>query len=88
MLVYGDSRSNLGCYNKATHYLYSEKLSRSRARYSTYDVEYYAVVQAIKHWRHYLFHKEFLLYTDHNALKYLGSQDKVSGRHASWIAYL
>lgn len=67
---------------------FSEKIAGSRARYSTYDVEFYAIVQAIKHWRHYLFHQEFILYTDHDALKHLGSQEKISARHASWIAYL
>lgn len=67
---------------------YSEKLNGSRVRYSTYDVELYAVVQAVRHWRHYLFHQEFVLFTDHVALKYLGNQDKISARHASWIAYL
>lgn len=34
------------------------------------------------------FHQEFILFTDHDALKHLGSQDKISARHASWIAYL
>lgn len=48
----------------------------------------YAVVQAVKHWRYYLFHREFVLYTDHDALKHMGSQDKVFVRHASWFAYL
>ena len=42
---------------------YSETLSGSRTRYNTYDVEFYAIVQAIKHWRHYLFNHEFVLYT-------------------------
>lgn len=67
---------------------YSEKLAGARGRYSTYDIEFYAVVQAIKHWRHYLAHKEFILFTDHVALKYLGTQDKISSRHASWTSYL
>lgn len=67
---------------------YSEKLSSARGRYSTYDVEFYAIVQAIKHWRHYLVHREFVLYTDHDALRHLDSQAKVSSRHASWISYL
>ncbi|PKI52273.1 hypothetical protein CRG98_027338, partial [Punica granatum] len=67
---------------------FSEKLTGAKVRYNTYDVEFYAVVQAVKHWRHYLFHKEFVLYTDHEALKRLHSQDKVSARHASWVAYL
>ncbi|PKI45895.1 hypothetical protein CRG98_033694 [Punica granatum] len=47
-----------------------EKLTGAKVRYSTYDVKFYAVVQTIKHWRHYLFHKEFILYTDHEALKH------------------
>lgn len=46
------------------------------------------MVQAIKHWQHYLFHQEFFLFTDHDALKHMGTQEKVSARHASWFAYL
>ena len=67
---------------------YSEKITGSRVRYSTYDVEFYAIVQAIRHWRHYLFHQEFILFTDHDALKHVDSQTKISSRHASWITYL
>ena len=67
---------------------FSEKISGSRERNSTYDVELYAVVQAVKHWRHYLFHCEFVMYTDHDALKHMSSQDKVTSRHASWFSYL
>ncbi|KAJ9555929.1 hypothetical protein OSB04_010543 [Centaurea solstitialis] len=55
---------------------FSEKLTGPKLRYSTYDVEFYAVVQAVKHWRHYLFHKEFVLFTDHDSLRHLHSQDK------------
>lgn len=46
------------------------------------------MIQAVKHWRHYLFHREFVLFTDHDSLKHIGSQDKVSARHASLFAYL
>lgn len=46
------------------------------------------MVQAIKHWRHYLVHREFILFTDHDALRHLDSQAKVSSRHAGWISYL
>ncbi|KAK4845069.1 hypothetical protein QYF36_000459 [Acer negundo] len=67
---------------------FSEKLTEARAKYSTYDIEFYAMVQAVKHWRHYLFHREFVLFTDHKALKHLHSQDKISARHASWSVYL
>jgi hypothetical protein len=33
---------------------FSEKLSGSKKNYSTYDLEFYAIVQSLKHWRHYL----------------------------------
>ncbi|PKI55969.1 hypothetical protein CRG98_023645 [Punica granatum] len=49
---------------------------------------HFDALKEVKHWRHYLFHKEFILYTDHEALKHIHSQDKVSARHASWVAYL
>ena len=50
---------------------FSEKLSRSKLNYSTYDIKFYAVVQAVRQWRHYLFNKEFILYTDHDSLRHL-----------------
>eukprot|EP01018_Ginkgo_biloba_P023503 Gb_02514 [translate_table: standard] len=44
---------------------FSEKLNEARRKYSTYDMEFYAMIQALKHWRHYLLPKEFVLFTDH-----------------------
>ncbi|KAE8663201.1 putative Quercetin 3-O-methyltransferase 1 [Hibiscus syriacus] len=67
---------------------FSEKLSGSKKNYSTYDLEFYAIVQSLKHWRHYLVQKEFILFTDHEALKYINGQNKLSRRHAKWVAYL
>ncbi|GJT07732.1 putative reverse transcriptase domain-containing protein [Tanacetum coccineum] len=46
------------------------------------------MVQAVKHWRHYLFHKEFVLFTDHDSLRHIGTQDKVSHKHGRWLAFL
>ncbi|CAL2262606.1 unnamed protein product [Prunus armeniaca] len=67
---------------------YSEKLNGSKLDYTKYDVEFYVVVQALKHWSSYLAHNEFFLFTDHEALKYINSQDKLSARHAKWASYL
>ncbi|GLT29251.1 hypothetical protein SLA2020_041280 [Shorea laevis] len=39
---------------------FSEKLNESRRKYSTYDKEFYAVVQALRHWSQYLLPKPFL----------------------------
>ena len=57
---------------------FSEKLKDSRKKYSPNDLEYYAVVQALHHWRHYLIGKEFMLSSDHEALQHLKSQKKMS----------
>ncbi|GJX18064.1 putative reverse transcriptase domain-containing protein [Tanacetum coccineum] len=46
------------------------------------------VVQAVKHWCHYLFHKDFVLFTDHDSLRDIITQDKVSHKHGHWLAFL
>jgi hypothetical protein len=61
---------------------FSKKLSASRLNYSTYDVEFYALVQSLRHWSSYLAYNDFISYSDHEALKHLNSQDKLSSRHA------
>jgi reverse transcriptase-like protein len=48
---------------------FSEKLSKSRLNYSTYEKEFYAMVRALEHWSHYLKLQPFILYTDHESLK-------------------
>ena len=40
--------------------LFSEKLSESRQRYSTYDKEFYAIYKALYHWSQYLLCKLFV----------------------------
>ncbi|GKC09977.1 putative CCCH-type zinc finger family protein [Tanacetum coccineum] len=39
---------------------HSEKLNEARQKWSTYEQELYAVVQAIKKWEHYLIQQEFM----------------------------
>ena len=47
---------------------FSEKLNDTRRNYSSYEKEFYAIVQALKKWRHYLMSREFVLYSDNHAL--------------------
>ena len=39
---------------------FSEKLNEAKEKYSMYDKEFYAIIQALKKWRHYLIPKEFI----------------------------
>ena len=56
---------------KAGLKFYSEKLNDTRSRYNSYEKEFYVIIKALKHWEHYLIHQEFILHTDHEALKHL-----------------
>ena len=40
---------------------FSDKLSDSRRQYSTYDLEFYSLVRAIRNWQHYLAYCEFIV---------------------------
>lgn len=68
--------------------LFSEKLNEAKQKYSTYDLELHAMVQALKKWHHYLLPKEFVVFTDNHALSFLNGQEKLNQRHLKWVEYL
>ena len=39
-------------------------------------------------WQHYLWPKEFIIHSDHEALKYLKGQAKLNRRHAKWVEFI
>ncbi|WVZ63729.1 hypothetical protein U9M48_013337 [Paspalum notatum var. saurae] len=67
---------------------FSKKLNGPHLNYSVYDKELYALVRVLEVWQHYLLPKEFVIHSDHEALKYLKSQDKLNRRHAKWIEFI
>ena len=67
---------------------FSEKLNDAKRKYYVYDQEFYAIVQVVKKWRHYILPKEFVLYIDHQVLQYLNSQGKLNQRHLKWVEFL
>ena len=67
---------------------FSEKLSGAALNYSTYDKELLALVRALETWQHYLRAREFVIQTDHESLKHLKGQQKLSKRHARWVAFI
>ena len=41
---------------------FSEMLNKFEQKYSTYDLEMYALVQSLRKWMHYLLPKEFIIF--------------------------
>jgi hypothetical protein len=62
---------------------FSEKLSGASLRYCTYDKEFYALVRTLQTWQHYLWHREFIIHSDHEALKHIHTQTNLNRRHAN-----
>jgi len=54
----------------------------------TYDKEFYAVIQSLRYYRHYLLPQEYVLYSDHEALRCLNSQKRLNARHSKWVEFL
>jgi hypothetical protein len=67
---------------------FSEKLNEEKLKYSTYDKGFYAIIQALKKWRHYLIPKEFVLYSDNHALQFVTQQERLNQRHVKWVEYM
>ena len=67
---------------------FSETLNEAKVKYSTYEKEFYVVIQALKKWRHYLVLKEFVLYSDNHTLSFMNQQEKLNQKHAKWVEYM
>jgi hypothetical protein len=67
---------------------FSEKLSGASLRYSTYDKELYALVRTLQTWQHYLWPREFIIHSDHEALKHIRTQTNLNLHHASWVEFI
>lgn len=67
---------------------FSEKPCDAKVKYSTYDKEFYAIIRSLEFWRHYLLHTEFILFSDHQALRFIQGQHKLNPRHAKWVELL
>jgi hypothetical protein len=49
----------------------SGQLKPHEQNYPTHDLEFAAIVHALKIWRHYLIGNKCEIYTDHKSLKYI-----------------
>ncbi len=66
----------------------SRTLSKSERKYCVTRKELLAVVFFVKHFRHYLYGREFTLRTDHASLKWLMNFKNPEGQVARWLEIL
>jgi ribonuclease HI len=82
------SRQGLGCVlmqdGKVVAYA-SRQLKPHEQNYPTHDLEFAAVVHALKIWRHYLIGNKCEIYTDHKSLKYIFTQPDLNLRQRRWL---
>jgi hypothetical protein len=73
---------------------FREKLSGASLRYSSsdqqfcYDKELYALVHTLQTWQHYLWPREFIIHSDHEALKHIRTQTNLNRRNAKWVEFI
>jgi hypothetical protein len=63
----------------------SFQLKKAEKNYSANELECYAVVRMVRHFRVYLLGRHFVIYTDHKPLKWLLTLKKPKPRLAMWI---
>jgi hypothetical protein len=66
----------------------SKTLSDVERKYSAYDKEMFAILEAIRLWRPYLSYDKFLVLTDHAPLTRLFKQKELNQRQTRWIETL
>ena len=85
------SRAGLGCVLMQSGRVVaygSLQLKNHEQNYPTHDMELAAVVFALKMLRHYLYGKQFEVYSDHKSLKYIFTQRDLNMRQRRWIEFL
>jgi hypothetical protein len=63
----------------------SHQLRKHKVNYPTHDLEFAAVVHALKVWRHYLLGNVCNIYIDHKSLKYIFTQLELNMHQRRWL---
>ena len=68
----------------------SKKLQATELRFSTHDKELYAIIEALRTWRHYLLSTPYVIeiYCDHRNLLWFRDKQLLNARHGVWAMEL
>jgi len=69
-------------------HFFSRPIAPRHAKLAVYERELIGLVQAVKHWRPYLWGREFVVRTDHHSLKFLLDQRLSTIPQHHWAAKL
>ncbi|GBG80460.1 hypothetical protein CBR_g30923 [Chara braunii] len=64
----------------------SARMPSEKVATSTYERELYALRQALEHWKHYLLGRHFKVYSNHETLRWLKTQAKMTSKLTRWAA--
>ncbi|GBG64129.1 hypothetical protein CBR_g40576 [Chara braunii] len=64
----------------------SARMPSEKVATSTYKRELYALRQALEHWKHYLLGRHFKVCSDHETLRWLRTQAKMTPKLTRWAA--
>ncbi|GBG89487.1 hypothetical protein CBR_g49278 [Chara braunii] len=64
----------------------SARMPCEKVAASTYERELYALRQALDHWKHYLLGRHFKVYSNHETLRWLKTQAKMTPKLTRWAA--
>ncbi|GBG87256.1 hypothetical protein CBR_g45316 [Chara braunii] len=64
----------------------SARMPSEKVATSKYERELYALRQALEHWKHYLLGRHFKVYSDHETLRWLKTQAKMTPKLTRWAA--
>ena len=56
----------------------SRQLRPHEKNYPTHDLEFAAIIHALKTWRHYLYGETFHIFTNHKSVKYIPMQKELN----------
>nr|GEW47133.1 putative reverse transcriptase domain-containing protein [Tanacetum cinerariifolium] len=66
----------------------SRQLKVHEKNYTTHDLEFGAVVFALKMWRHYLYGTKYVVFTNHKSLQHILDQKELNMRQRRWLELL
>ena len=71
---------------RQTYHLYAEEINSAEKNCPIHEREFLALLQALRHWRHYVLGQHVAAYTDNVALRHYKTAPNLSMRVVRWLS--